>query len=166
MEVFRRVSSIGILGGLIVTVLAVGNLPRPRLIHAVSAVQADDDNRRCSVASLNGTYAMQAQGTIVGQLPSLPSPPFPFAQAGIIAFDGAGNLFGKSTVNLGGLVLQPTFTGTYTVNSDCTGTITVNSSEGLVLHDATVVIRGGRGFRDVQTDPFSVITRSGERLGD
>jgi len=121
-----------------------------------------------SVASLHGTYAIHAQGTIVGQLPPpFPAPPFPFGEAGIVKLDGAGMvLSGKSTVNLGGVVLQPTATGSYTVNSDCTGTITIKSSAGFVLHDSIVVTDRGRRTVEVQTDPFTVITRTLEKIED
>jgi hypothetical protein len=115
------------------------------------------------LASLHGTYAIHAQGTV---LAGLPGTPFPFGEAGLITLDGKGNHSGKTTVNLGGNVQTPTFTGTYTVNSDCTGSITVISSLGLQLHDAIVITRGGLATVDVQTDPFAVITRTLEKIGD
>lgn len=126
-----------------------------------ATVRADED--ACSLASLHGTYAVHAQGTV---LSGLPGAPFPFGEAGIITFDGKGNHSGKTTVNLGGNVQTPTLHGTYTVNSDCTGAITVISSLGLDLHDALVVTRGGRGTVEVETDPFVVITRTTEKIGD
>jgi len=153
-------------GAAIIIALALSNAPRLQLMQTASAARLDGDDRGCSVASLRGTYAMQAQGTIVGQIPGFPPPPFPFAEAGIIRFDANGNLSGHSTVNVGGVTFPATFTGSYAVSSDCTGTLTVNLSNGLIAHDATVVVRGGQGFRDVQTDSFGVITRNGERIGD
>jgi hypothetical protein len=150
----------------VVIALALGNAPRSQLTQTALAARTDDDERGCFVSSLRGTYAMQAQGTIVGQIPGFPPPPFPFAEAGIMRFDGSGNLSGHSTVNLGGVTFPASFTGSYSVKSDCTGTVTVNLSNGLIAHDATVVVRGGREFRDVQTDSFGVITRNGERIED
>jgi hypothetical protein len=153
-------------GAAIIIALALSNAPRSQFMQTASAAQLDGDDGGCSVSSLRGTYAMQAQGTIVGQIPGFPPPPFPFAEAGIIRFDANGNLSGHSTVNVGGVTFPATFTGSYSVNSDCTGTLTVNLSNGLIAHDATVVVRGGQGFRDVQMDSFGVITRNGERIGD
>jgi hypothetical protein len=141
------------------------NSTRSRLTQTAAAQVADGD-QACSVSSLRGTYAQQAQGTIVRQIPGFPPPPFPLAEAGIVSFDGSGNLSGKTTINVGGVVIQPSITGTYTVNSDCTGTTTVYSSLGFVLHDAIVLVRGGREFRDVQTDSFEVTTRNGVRIAD
>jgi hypothetical protein len=142
------------------------NSPTSQLTQPALAAQAVESDPACSVSSLRGTYAVQAQGTIVGQLPGFPPPPFPIDEAALVSFDGAGNLSGKTTLNIGGVVLQPTFTGTYTVNSDCTGNTTVHSSLGFVVHDATILVRGGREFRDVQTDSFEVSTRNGVRIED
>jgi hypothetical protein len=145
---------------------APGNSPRSPLTQPALAAQVVEGEPACSATSLRGTYAVQAQGTIVGQIPGFPPPPFAIGEAALVTFDGAGNLSGKTTLNIGGVVLQPTFTGTYTVNSDCTGTTTIHSSLGFVVHDATILVRGGREFRDVQTDSFEVSTRNGVRIGD
>jgi hypothetical protein len=131
-----------------------------------TVVHAQNENGGCSLASLNGPYATEGQGTIVGQLPGLPPPPFPFGEVVLDHFNGAGSFFGNASVNLGGVALPVSFTGTYTVNSDCTGTVTVNTSLGLTLHNAMVVIGGGQRFILTQTDPFAVIQRTGVRLGD
>jgi hypothetical protein len=142
------------------------NSPTSQLTAKALASQVVEGDQACSVCSLRGTYAVQAQGTIVGQNPGFPPPPFPVSEAALISFDGAGNLFGKTTLNIAGVVLQPTCTGTPTVNSHCTGSTTVHSSLGFVVHDATILVRGGREFRDVQTDSFEVSNRNGLRIGD
>lgn len=150
----------------VAVVLAAGSLPWPR--HAapahIATVHADQG---CSVANLDGAYAVDRQGTIVAQLPGLPPPPAPFAEATIAHFNGAGTFFGSATVNIGGAVANPAFTGTYTVNSDCTGTVTVNvPSFGLTLHEAVVVIGGGQRYIGTATDTFEVVQARVERIGD
>ncbi len=67
----------------------------------------------CSLETLKGSYGLDEAGTNVGPPPQL------FVTSGISLYDGNGNLSGSVTVNLGAPVLA-TFTGTYTVNSDCT----------------------------------------------
>ena len=166
MKTLWRVT-LGVLTGIVTTVLILGKMPTSPRMFGASVVRAEEES--CSVASLHGTYAIHAQGTIVGQLPPpFPAPPFPFGEAGILKLDGAGLVLSgsKSTVNLGGVVLQPTTTGSYTVNSDCTGTITIQSSLGFVLHDSIVVTDRGRRTVEVQTDPFTVITRTLEKIED
>lgn len=151
--------------GVLIALLAVDNLPRLR--HGIlesATVRADETS--CSVASLGGTYVIQGQGTIVAEAPGLPPPPFAFAETGIVTFDRAEKLSGKTTVSFNGVVIQPTFAGTYTVNSDCTANFTIQSSIGLTIHDDVVVIDGGRRFESIEPDPFVVITRRAERLAD
>lgn len=158
-------ASIVFLVGVVITLFVAGNQPSRRLaILGASTVRADEG--ACSLASLGGTYAIQGQGTIVEQLRGFPPPPFPFAETGIVTFDRAGKLFGKTTVTFNGVVLQPTFTGSYTVNSDCTANLTIQSSAGFTLHDDAVVIGGGKRFLSVEPDSFVVITRRAEKLED
>lgn len=165
MKLLRKIRLIVIVVSVVVVVLAAGSLPWPKHAATVrtAVVRADGG---CSPASLNGTYAVGRQGTIVGQLPGFPAPPFPFGEAGIATFNGAGTFFGKTTVNAGGFILTPTFTGSYTVNLDCTGTVTVNSNLGLTLHNAIVVTKGGQGYIETQTDQWAVAEGQVERLGD
>ena len=82
MKTLWRVT-LGVLTGIVTTVFILGKTPTsPRMLGA-SVVRAEEES--CSVASLHGTYAIHAQGTIVGQLPPpFPAPPFPFGEAGIV----------------------------------------------------------------------------------
>ncbi len=150
--------------GCLVVAISLSNLSKHRIPGvSASVVRADGG---CSVASLNGAYATEGEGTFVGALPGFPPPPLPFGEVILDHFNGAGSFFGDAKVNAGGVVLDVPFTGTYTVNPDCTGTVTVNTSLGLTLHNAMVVIGGGQRFILTQTDPFAVIQRRGVRLGD
>lgn len=163
MKFSRKVRLIAISMGAIVAVLAVGNLPWPKLaIPGRAIVRADGG---CSAASLNGAYAVEGQGTVVAQLPGFPAPPFPFGEATRARFNGDGTGSASATVNFGGTVLSAVpATITYAVNPDCTGNLTVNTTLGLSVHEAFVVIGGGQRFITTQTDPFAVVQRRGERL--
>jgi hypothetical protein len=89
---------------------------------ALPSVQAQS----CGNGTLSGTYRFLANGigcTTNAQQPH-PCPVFPLASVGIITFDGNGNLSGSDVHNVTGLSCSRTFTGTYTVASDCTGTLT------------------------------------------
>ena len=147
-----------------VAVLAVASLPSRKLVVPGRAVVRADGG--CSLASLNGPYGLHGEGTVLPGGPIPLSAPAPFAEVIIATFDGAGSFSGSAAVNLGGAVLNPvTFMGTYTVNSDCTGNLTVNLSLGFPLHNAIVVIGGGRRLIATDTDTFEVVQRRGERLG-
>jgi hypothetical protein len=95
--------------GLIVLLLSVA----PRL-HAA-----------CSDASLHGTYGYSAQGFISISPGISPALFVPFAQSGLVTFDGKGNIpsgtFTINTTDPAGQVNRGTFTGTYVVHPDCTG---------------------------------------------
>lgn len=148
--------------------IVVWVFPMKQRVSVLPVVHAQNQNGGCSLASLNGAYAVDRQGTILAQLlPVLPPPPAPFGEASIAHFNGAGSFFGSATVNIGGAVANPAFTGTYTVNSDCTGTVTVNvPSFGLTLHEAIVVIGGGQRYIGTATDSFEVVQARVERIGN
>ena len=133
-----------------------------------ATVHAQDENSGCSLQSITGRYALDGQGTIVAQLPGFPAPPLPLAEVVIETYDGAGSFSGIATANAGGVLLPNlNVTGTYTVNRDCTGTKTVSiGGLGLTLHETIIVIRGGQRFITTETDPFAVVQRRQERLGD
>jgi hypothetical protein len=125
------------------------------------APSAMADDKGCSNASLKGTFAYTVTGST-----SLP-PPLggPFGGVGRQTYDGNGHVSGTQTVNLNGNVLRQTYTGTYNVNPDCTGSITlvVDIPPGLVTHSDFVIDNNGNETRAVEVDPGSVITVVGRR---
>jgi len=69
----------------------------------------------CSLARSAGNWAFTDNGTVLGV--GLRT------AVGVFTLDGAGNVTnGVATSSLNGSIAQETFSGTYTVNSDCTGT--------------------------------------------
>ena len=161
MKALRQGKPIFILGSLILAFLVGTIFARPPIKGSATAVVHADGG--CSAASLQGAYAVHGQGTFLAPVPGFPAPPFPFGEAGIVTFDGAGRLFGKTTINAGGLLLTPPFTGTYTVNADCTGSVTVQSEFGS-LQEAIVVIGAGQRYVGTETDSAAVVVRTVEKL--
>lgn len=128
-----------------------------------SVVQAQLLTTGCSLSTLKGTYTFQAQGTIIEQLPGFPTPPFPFAEVAVDVLDGAGNISGKFTANVGGVNVSGTVAGTYTVNLDCTGTFSMQTDSGIPIHEVFVVLpKNALGL--VQTDSYIVITRTMQKM--
>ena len=163
----ERIARIGLLSSLTVVLsgfllLVLSLFPRMRIVAGATPIVHADAG--CSVGNLHGAYAAHGQGTFLAPVPGFPAPPFPFGEAAIITFDGAGKLFGKTTINAGGLLLTPAFTGTYTVTSDCTGSLNIQSDLG-PLQEAIVVIGGGQRYVGTETDPAAVAVREAERLG-
>jgi len=117
-------------------------------------------DKQCSNASLNGAFAYTNTGFIVAPPPLAG----PFAGVGTQTFDGKGNTFASATVSQNGNIFHVTITGTYTVNSDCTGSMTLLVSPvGVTTHADFVIVRGGAEFRAINTDPGTVITTVGKK---
>jgi hypothetical protein len=75
------------------------------------------------------------------------------AGGGLVTFDGNGNLSASETVSIGGLITSVNVPGTYTVNSDCTGTFITTPNAQLNL----VILHKGREIQAVNTVPGNVI---------
>lgn len=86
----------------------------------------------CTVSNLNGSYALVATGTRVATVVTGPGTvalpaqtETPFFLFGRVLFDGNGSIPVPSATPSSLGFLQ--FSGSYTVNTDCTGTMTLNS---------------------------------------
>jgi hypothetical protein len=126
------------------------------------APTAKADDRGCSNASLIGTFAYTATGSIV----KAPAPVGPEAEVGTQTFDGKGATTGAATlVDATGAVHQLTITGTYTVNPDCTGTFTLQVAPlGSTVPVFFVIDDNWLGFQAIQTGGSGVVTRIGRKL--
>jgi hypothetical protein len=115
----------------------------------------------CSVATLKGTFGFNANGFLTAPSPG----PGPFAAIGVQSFDGKGNTAATSTVSVNGDVHRVTINGTYTVNSDCTGSMTLTfSPSGLVNHLDFLVFSNGAKLQGIRTDPGVVGTGNYRKL--
>jgi hypothetical protein len=132
--------------------------------------QADDHHHQCSLAGAAGNWGFTDNGTVLGVGPR--------TAVGILTLDAAGNVLnGKATSSLNGSIADETFSGNYTVNSDCTGTLAVTIFVGGVpAYDVTLYIafdddmRALRGlFTSVVVEPSgtmlsTVIALDGRRI--
>ena len=107
-----------------------------------SAAMADD----CSVASLKGHYTYWLQGyDAEGK---------PYAEVGQEHYDGAGNV--ETMTGVAGAAEPAADKGTYTVNADCTGTITYESGAA----DKIFIAPSGDSF--VFSSSVAGVIQSGE----
>lgn len=116
----------------------------------------------CSDSTVRGTYAFTLHGTIF--LPDGST----LLIDGIAkqTYDGDGNMTQVDAVATNG-VLTPGWrsgTGTYSVNSDCTGTLTIMIPGLSDLHVQFIVAQSGNTIHQVVTDPGVATTGDGERL--
>jgi hypothetical protein len=122
------------------------------------------------LSSLNGSYADSFSG-FAPVSPGSPNAFLPISaygpvyEAGLYTFDGAGGFTARNVLNFGGGIIlnaswSATFTGTYTVNANGTGTMTLTGD-----HRRHFVIGdGGRQLKYVGTDPTGGIVVGGSMV--
>jgi hypothetical protein len=141
--------TMGVVLGLAVLLAPAGSSPK--------AMAAEG----CGQRSLHGAYGYAFQGQVI--------PPgtteFDTAIAGRIVFDGHGGLSGYEWDSTNGFQETLTFTGSYSVQPDCTGTASLVNSNGRTDHITLGLIEGGQEFNFTVTDPGVVITGRPSRLG-
>src|SRR5712675_2112042 len=116
-----------------VTALALGMAPT-----------AKADNKACSNETLKGTFAYTSTGSFTAP-PALAGP---FAEVGTQTFDGKGATTATATLSQNGNIFQVTIKGTYTVNPDCTGTLTLDVSPfGVTVHSFFAIADSGNEFQ-------------------
>jgi hypothetical protein len=144
-DVFRKHSTIARTFAMAaVTALALGIAP---------AANAAD--KGCSYASLTGTFAYTVTGFIV----AAPAPIGPYGEAGVQTFDGKGGTTATGMLSANGNIAPQATTGTYTVNTDCTGTFTLQVAPGISVHYFFALADSGDEIHAVCVDPVAVITR-------
>jgi hypothetical protein len=122
---------------------------------------AEADDKGCSNASLQGSYGYTSTGTITAP----PDIAGPIAEVGTQVFDGRGNTTATAMLSSNGTLFPLTITGTYKVNPDCTGTLTLQVSPfGITVDVFFVIDDGWNEFRAIETDSGFVITRIGRKL--
>jgi hypothetical protein len=98
----------------------------------------------CTNRSLAGTYGYQTSGWFTP-----PTPPgaalAPFAETGEIVFAADGTVSGSGSLAFGGLIAAHTFTGTFEISADCTGTATVTDNNNLSANYTLVILNNANG---------------------
>ena len=115
----------------------------------------------CSNATLNGSFGYTNTGTILAGPGA-----GPFGGVGRQTFDGKGNTEATATVSVNGNISHATIKGTYVMNSNCTGTMTLlvtTGTETFTNHVDLVIVHGGAEFRAINTDPGIVLTTFGSK---
>src|SRR5262245_46367186 len=79
---------------------------------------------RCSRTGAAGKYGFTLNGVV-----NLPTGAVPIAAVGRADLDSDGTVSGTEARSVGGSFALETFTGTYTVNADCSGTTTLQFFE-------------------------------------
>jgi hypothetical protein len=113
----------------------------------------------CNNATLTGSYgsiislALNTPGQANALLPL--GPDIPAASVGVVTFDGTGSYTDIHTTSVNGVILTGlSRPGTYTVNSDCTGSM--SNDHGGTFN--IVVVSGGTEIFGIVTNPSFTAT--------
>jgi hypothetical protein len=159
----KRTRSLVGLTGAVLFGAALGVLGWTTLHHSTSSL-AHAQSPGCSNASLAGSYGTLAWGnTLVGADGAPLAAPLPGGSIDVIVADGAGNITRMGTANSGGMVAPNSATATYTVNPDCTFTVTNTVAPGVMTHNLGVLVAGGTRAFVITGDAARVVTVIWER---
>lgn len=127
------------------------------LAGAGNAFAAEDSAARCSEATLRGTYLFSLVGfTVTGTGSD------PFAIGGQDVYDGHGHVRSVFTSSTNGKITRfIRSTGNYTVNPDCTGS--VSFSGGTTTGDLFIAPDGSQ-YVFVHTNPGTVAAELDQRV--
>jgi hypothetical protein len=107
----------------------------------------------CSMATMKGDYLYAQDGVIPGK--SVDKSQF-FAQAGREHFDGNGSMSGIYSGNFNGTITRGSYSGTYTMKANCSGTVRFTDNTKQVYNYDIFATQGGCEFVFVQTDSNSI----------
>jgi hypothetical protein len=114
------------------------------------APAAQAAQQQCSVEKLQGRYVFTGQGTNL--------------HYGAFDFDGTGKFLGKQTSLRHKVALQrESLSGTYTLDADCTGTMTLEGQQGGTAHWDVYVTDDGKKGRMIRTDSGAMGVRTFEQ---
>jgi hypothetical protein len=123
-----------------------------------AALAADEDIVSCSVKTLRGVYQFSATGLNIVNGVAVPK-----AIIETIVFDGHGNVVTPAvSLSINGNIIQPPqgSSGVYTVDADCTGTLTFGDG---IMFDLQVRPYG-KAVNMLQTNPNTVMQGTAERV--
>jgi hypothetical protein len=132
------------------------------LASGASAV-AQSNEGHCSNRTLFGNYGFAVEGLV---LPA-PGVTLPIRGVTMTHFDGRGNLTQVDSLLVNGSPISDwsPVTGTYQVNANCTGTMSLLPSTGGFVNLRIVVVRQGKEIHTVVWPPFDGPDRTVTSVG-
>ncbi len=106
----------------------------------------------CGLTGKKATFA----ANLFGKIPTKG----PIAYVAQVILDGHGIVSGSGTFDVNGTIFTATINGTYTENSDCTGTLQFTPSGSSTLHFNFIVANIGKEILLIETDANSLVVGS------
>lgn len=119
--------------------------------HVESGVAVAQGAATCTNLGVKNSYSFEATGQVIGT--------GQVAAAGRLSLNGTGGITGTLTLSLDGVIhSNVAASGTYAINSNCTGTAKITPT-GLTSMDFNlVVVNGGKEIMAIETDNHSIVT--------
>ena len=116
--------------------------------------------KQCTAGTLRGQYVFTGRGLIEPVEPGVQRMHY-----GIFVFDGAGKLSGKQSSSRGGKIGREKLEGTYTLDADCSGTMTFGFifKPDSQTHWDIYVTRDGKTGHMIRMDDGAMAVRSFEK---
>lgn len=123
-------------------------------VHVQSSVAVAEGTARCSNAGVAHTFAAQLTGLVNG--------------VGQVAFMGQltlnaklGTISGTASLSQNGTITSSVpVTGTYQINSDCTGSAVITPQGLSAMNVNVVIVNGGKELMVIETDANTIVTGS------
>lgn len=131
---------------------------------AKASAQLDDSfPSGCTLQTIRGSYGISTTGSIVSA-----GPVGLVADVGVITFDGSGGASQTSTVSLNGVIIpnRSSLGGSYVVNADCTGDISLTLPTPTGTTTSTshfVIVRHGEELQTIVTGAGRVLAGDAKR---
>jgi hypothetical protein len=117
------------------------------LLVLAALVPAANAAPACTAATIAGDYGFTASGFFQNKEKNAP-----IAAIGLVTFDGESNASATVTASFNGSISTFPWIGTYTVNTDCTGSLIATPGSGLA-NFSIVIVRGGAEILGMDIDP-------------
>jgi len=135
------------------------------LLFAGSSAWADDGQPTCTLKTLKGRYLFAGSGTVLPPF-GMVTGPAPATHAGFHVFNGDGTGIDTITLVVNGAIQLSNAPApfSYTVNADCTGTITVHAPFGPPPTFNIYVAPNGDSVATIGTDPGNADCEISQRV--
>jgi hypothetical protein len=120
-----------------------------------------NDHHGCTLRNVAATYGYTVSGIRIGIGPA--------ASVGSAELGSDGTATGAQSASFNGIILSETYTGTYTVNDDCTGTAVLNVVSSIPAFNRTSNLAvvwddNEERFRMIFTDADTILTGDAQRV--
>jgi hypothetical protein len=107
---------------------------------------------QCSNSTLSGTYIYSVGGTVKN--PTSTTATETYDEQGKLTFNGNGSVTGSTTSTIAGVLASLTINGTYSVNANCSGTVTLTSSAQSAAFSIQVYSGGSTALISATSSPL------------